>query len=232
VTAPFTIEQFLGVFAAYNAAIWPTQILAYGLGLIAVSALWSRKQPAAQLILSILALMWALNGIGYHVLFFAEINPIAKGFAAFFVLQSILFAVSVLVPSDLRFEVRLSCRSAAGLLFIVYALLIYELLGYWAGHGLMAGPVFGVAPCPTTIFTIGMLLLASGTWVAWLSIIPILWSLIGVAAAVQLGITEDFGLPVAGVALFIVLAVQAFQGGRGRETAEPPTGSAGTRVSP
>jgi hypothetical protein len=49
------------------------------------------------------------------------------------------------------------------LLFIIYALLIYELLGYWAGHGLMAGPMLRVAPCPTTIFTIGVLLLARGS---------------------------------------------------------------------
>ena len=83
--------------------------------------------------------------------------------------------------------------------FIVYALLIYELLGCWAGHGLMAGPLFGVAPCPTTIFTIGMLLLARGGWVVWLSIIPLLWSLVGLAAALQLGIPEDFGLPRASI---------------------------------
>jgi integral membrane sensor domain MASE1 len=61
VTGPFTIEQFLGVFVAYNCAIWPIQILAYGLGLIAVSAHWFRTALVAQLILSILALMWAVN---------------------------------------------------------------------------------------------------------------------------------------------------------------------------
>lgn len=210
-TAPFTIEQFLGVFAAYNYAIWPIQLLAYGLGLIAVSALWFRTTLAAQLILSILALMWAVNGVGYHFLFFAEINPLAKGFAAFFVLQSILFAVCVLVPSDLRFEMRRNFRSAAALSFIVYALLIYELLGCWAGHGLMAGPLFGVAPCPTTIFTIGMLLLARGGWVVWLSIIPLLWSLVGLAAALQLGIPEDFGLQVAGFGLVSALIIEKFR---------------------
>lgn len=26
---PLTIEQYLGVFVAYNAAIWPAQIVAY-----------------------------------------------------------------------------------------------------------------------------------------------------------------------------------------------------------
>ncbi len=205
---PFTVEQFFVVFAEYNAAISPLQIVAYGLGGLAVIALWLRRPPASRLIFAVLAILWALNGIGYHFLFFAEINPIAKAFALFFLLQSILFAAAAWVPSDLRFEVRLKFRSTAGLLFIVYALLIYEILGYWAGHGLMAGPLFGVAPCPTTIFTIGMLLLARGKWVMWLSIIPILWSLVGLAAAAQLGVPEDLGLPIAALVLVIALVAE------------------------
>ena len=225
-TAPFTIEQFLGVFSAYNAAIWPIQFLAYGLGLIAVAALLSRRLLAARLILSTLALMWALNGIGYHFFFFAEINPIAKGFAALFVLQSILLAMTAVIPGDFRFEIPRDVRTAAGLSFIVYAMLIYELLGYWAGHGLMAGPMFGVAPCPTTIFTIGMLLVAHGRWVVWLSIIPLLWSIVGLTAALQLGIQEDFGLPASGLVLAMSLACAALRGRRSARAGAPSTGSA------
>lgn len=220
---PFTAAQFFMVFADYNAAIWPLQIVAYGLGVVAVIALWLRGALAKRVIFSALALLWAINGIGYHFVFFAEINPLATAFAAFFVLQSILFAASVLIPNDLRFDVGLNFRAAAGLLFIVYALLIYGLLGYWAGHGWMAGPMFGVAPCPTTIFTIGMLLMARGRWVAWLSIIPFLWSLVGLAAALQLGIIEDFGLPIAGLSLAIVLAIAVFRGFQaGRATTTSP----------
>jgi hypothetical protein len=36
---PFAREQFLGVFVTYNAAIWPAQIVAYGLGYVAVAEL-------------------------------------------------------------------------------------------------------------------------------------------------------------------------------------------------
>lgn len=211
---PFTVSQFFAVFAQYNAAIWPLQIVAYGLGVLAVIALWRREPLSDPVILSVLAIMWALNGIGYHFLFFAEISPIANIFAGFFLLQSILFAASVFVRDDLRFDIRPNLRSATGLCFIVYALFIYELLGYWTGHGLMAGPLFGVAPCPTTIFTIAMLFLARGRFVVWLSVIPILWSLVGLAAAVQLGVPEDFGLPVAALALLIVLTVDTLQARR------------------
>lgn len=41
------------------------------------------------------------------------------------------------------------------MLLILYALIGYPAFGYFAGHHYPSVPVFGVAPCPTTIFTIG-----------------------------------------------------------------------------
>jgi hypothetical protein len=216
---PFTIEQFLSVFSAYNAAIWPTQIVAYLLGLVAVVAVWSARPIASRLNLAILALMWALNGIGYQFLFFSTINPAAHVFAGFFTLEAILFAACSVAAKELRFEIGRDFRSFTGLAAIHYAMLIYPILGIQLGHGLMAGPMFGVAPCPTTIFTIGMLLLMRGRWVVWLSIIPLLWSLVGLAAALQLCIHEDLGLPVAGLSLVLVLAADTFRVWSGRRSA-------------
>ena len=202
---PFTMPEFLAVFAGYNAAIWPFHLVAYGLGLVAVMAIYKPRPGLVRLAFAALAVLWAFTGIGYHLTFFARINPIAPVFAAFFVVQSVLFLASAIRPGDLRLQFGQDFRSIAGLVTIVYALAVYPVLGIWAGHGLMAGPMFGVAPCPTTIFTIGVLLIARGTWLIWLSIIPFLWSLIGVAAAVQLGIPEDLAMPVAGAVLATVL---------------------------
>jgi hypothetical protein len=207
---PFTIEEFLAVFVAYNTAIWPAQILAYALGLVAVISLWAGRPSASRLILAILAFVWALNGIGYHFLFFSMINPAAKLFAGFFVLEALLLAICAVSAGGISFRTGSDFRTLAGYAFIFYAMLIYPLLGIKAGHGLMLGPMFGVAPCPTTIFTIGFLLLAHGRWVVWLSVIPFLWSLVGLAAALQLGIPEDFGLPIAGLLLVLVLAIESF----------------------
>jgi hypothetical protein len=211
---PFTIADFLAVFAAYNAAIWPFHLVAYGLGLVAVRAIFKPRPGLVRPAFATLAILWAFTGIGYHLMFFATINPIAPVFAAFFVAQSVLFLASAIRPGDLRLQFGQDFRSIAGLVTIVYALAIYPVLGMWAGHGLMAGPMFGVAPCPTTIFTIGVLLIARGTWVIWLSIIPFLWSLIGLAAAIQLGIPEDLAMPVAGVFLAGTLVWQARAGRR------------------
>lgn len=206
---PFTIEAFLAVFAAYNAAIWPFQIVANALGLVALAALVVRRDGLVRLAFAALAILWAVVGIGYHRMFFARINPIAPVFAAFFVLQSALFLAAALRPGDLHLRLGQDFRSVAGLVTIGYAVVVYPVLGIWAGHGLMAGPMFGVAPCPTTIFTLGLLLIARGRWVIWLSVIPTSWSLIGLAAAIQLGIPEDLGMPLAGAVLAATMAVRA-----------------------
>lgn len=223
-STPFTIDQFLGVFVAYNAAIWPAQVVGAVLGFVAVTALWFDRRRSSCLILATLALMWLWMAIGYHLLFFSEINPGAVIFAAFFGLQAALLVACALVSPPLSFQPKYDLRSVTGFAAIGYALLIYPALGVWAGHGFMAGPMFGVAPCPTTIFTIGMLILARGRWVAMLSIIPLLWSVVGLAAAIQLDMTEDLGLPVAGLALLIVLVADFLRARRSQQASRPVLG--------
>jgi len=80
----------------------------------------------------------------------------------------------------------------------------YPLLGYFLGHIYPASPCFGVAPCPTTIFTFGLLLLTVKRVPKYLLIIPLIWSFIGFTAALKLGIKEDIGLLIAGVATLIL----------------------------
>jgi hypothetical protein len=89
-------------------------------------------------------------------------------------------------------------RGVLGSIVILYGLLIYPILGHAIGHVYPGNPTFG-APCPTTIFTFGILLWSVGL-PRYVLIIPTLWSIIGFFAAVSLGIREDIGLLVAGLA--------------------------------
>jgi hypothetical protein len=65
-----------------------------------------------------------------------------------------------------------------------------------------------VAPCPVTIFTFGLLLLADKRVPKYLLVIPFLWSLLGFSAALALTIREDIGLLIAGVLGTILIAVR------------------------
>lgn len=200
-TMPFSIEDFFGVFARYNDAIWPVQLVAYAAGIAAIALLFTGPRWGRSVVLAILALFWAWNGIAYHWLFFAEINPAAYGFGTLFVVQAVFLAVAAVKGGALRIDGRISIRSVTAWALIIYATIIYEALGYVAGHGLLNGPLFGVAPCPTTIFTIGVLLLFQGRSVVLLALIPIIWALVGTSAAILLDVPEDLGLAVAAFAM-------------------------------
>lgn len=196
---PFTIEQFLAIFEAYNLAIWPVQIVAYVLGLMAIALVVRGGANSGSLVSGILALLWLWTGLAYHLWFFAEINPVARVFALVFIVQAGVFVYAGIVQPELRFRAQASAPGLLGTLFIVYALVLYPLMGALLGHAYPRSPTFGVTPCPLTIFTLGMLLWVERPVPRYVLGIPLLWSLVGSSAAVSLGILEDTGLLVAAV---------------------------------
>lgn len=196
---PFTTEQFLTVFRDYNTAIWPAQIGAYLLGIGALGLAGRDSSMSDRLICLILATFWVWMGAVYHLLFFWAINPAAVLFGGLFLAQGVAFLSIGLRRSPLRFSTRSDLYGGIGGVAVLYALAVYPALGAWLGHGYPQAPMFGVAPCPTTIFTFGLLLWTRGRVPVWLLVIPTLWALIGTTAAVSLGILEDTGLLVAGL---------------------------------
>lgn len=202
---PFSVEEFLGILAAYNRAVFPLQWIGYLLGLIAIYFLFRPSRRGDKLISGILALFWLGMGTGYHLQWFTLINPAAYLFGIAFIIQGLWFFHAGILRPQLRFGFTPSLSGFAGILCILYAMSIYPLLNLWLGHEYPAMPVFGTAPCPTTIFTYGILLLGQSRVPFYLLMIPLLWSLIGVSAAIQLGMWEDLGLVIAGVGSVILV---------------------------
>lgn len=188
---PFTTDQFLGVFVEYNTAIWPAHLVAYALG-IAALVLATRKTPASgKIVAGILSFFWLWMGIAYHWMHFSAINKAAFLFGGLFVIQGILLAWLGVCRGRLDFARTSGAAAALGWLFVAYAMVIYPLIGHALGHGYPRSPSFGVAPCPTAIFTFGLFLWADRKLPAALLVVPFLWSLLGPSAAITLGIRED-----------------------------------------
>lgn len=195
---PFSEEQFLRVFAEYNRAVWPLHLAFYSVaGLTLLLAV--RKRPSSDRIISgALALLWLWMGAVYHLTFFATINKAAVVFGALFILQASLFFTHGVLNSSLAFRLRASLYGFCGAALFAYSLIFYPVVGHLLGHEYPAAPTFGL-PCPTTIFTCGMLLCAEGRVPTRVTLIPLVWSVIGTTAALYLGMTEDFGLLAAGL---------------------------------
>ena len=162
-------------------------------------------RAGGRIILAVLSAFWLWIGVVFHLLFFLQINFLAIGFGALFVIQGILFAASALAGRR-SFAFRADVFGWSGLFLAIFALAVYPLLAFIAGHGWPRMQVFGVAPTPTVIFSLGMLLMAERRSPLLLAALPLVWALIGGSAVFLLGsITEDLSLLVAGVAAFSLL---------------------------
>ena len=194
---PFTAQQFLDVFATYNESVFPAQIVMLVAAVIAVRLAGNRDTASSKAVVIVLSFYWLWMGVVYHWIFFSAINNVALLFGGFFVLQSIVLFYAGVIRTDLSFSQRSRPIKSIGTLFIVYALLIYPIIGLSAGHSYPYSPTFGL-PCPTTIFTFGLLLRSGRSVPLYVLPVPVAWSLLGFSAAYALGIWEDVGLLIAG----------------------------------
>jgi len=197
---PFTEREFFDVFGRYNAAAWPVVA-----GLWIVTLVYAARlvtTGASSIALSVLtAFHWAWSGVVYHAIFFATINRAAFLFAAMFVLEAVAIGWLGVVQRDLTFRWQRRAKETVGMLFVA-ASLMYPALVLATGHHAPRAPLFAV-PCPTTLFTTGLLLLARRTALS-VTIVPMLWALVGGTAAIALDVLPDLLLWVAAG----VLAVQ------------------------
>jgi hypothetical protein len=116
--------------------------------------------------------------IAYHFAFFTEVNSAAWLFGAAFTAGALWFVWMGVVKSELQFRWGDGIRGWSGGFLIGFVLILYPLLGYALGHHYPAVPTFGL-PCPTTIFSIGMLLFLVAPTPRSVFIVPLLWALVG-----------------------------------------------------
>ena len=193
---PFTKDEFFDVFAAYNGALWPAVVALWLASTLTCIWLVRSRRPHDRAICGLLTVHWTWSALAYHAAFFTQINPAAWAFAAVFLVQAMLFFWFGVVRQQLSFAVRRTTWTAIGWILVVYAL-AYPAINVMQHGSLLRIPTFGV-PCPTTILTGGLLLLASPTS-RILGIVPLVWAVIGGSAAVFLGVGADYALPVTAV---------------------------------
>ncbi len=195
----YTTEVFFSVFALYNAAIWPAQIIATALGVLVVLLSLRPRKGGDRIIAACLAASWLWTGVVYHLMYFTTIDWAAWAFGAAFAMQGMLFAWTGAARRRLRFRFSPDLAGWAGLGLVIFSLAVTPLIGSLTGHGWGRAPMFGVAPAPVTLFTVGMLLLTERRVPLHLLVIPVLWCLIGGTAAWLLNVAEDMVLLLAGV---------------------------------
>ncbi len=208
---PFSRAQFFDVFAAYNRALWPAALVLWIVAAILAARMLGRRPPGSRLVAAYLSVLWLWTGAAYHAVFFRKINPAAAGFAILFVVEGLLLAGIATFRRGLRpaahaprpvgesRSIAANWRPAAGAALMIFAL-AYPLAAAAAGERWPRLPTFGV-PCPTVLFTAGVLLRGETKLREIASVVPLVWCVFGASAAVLLAMIPDYSLWIAGIAL-------------------------------
>jgi hypothetical protein len=192
-------ENFFNVFRDYNDAIWPMQIVFYLIALSMIFLVFYKKSWSSRAISVMLAIFWVWVGLVYYLMFFRQNTPfIAIPFGILFIVQAALFLYLGVYKGGLSFGFKSDIYGLLGAFFILFSLVLYPIIGYISGHTYPAAPII-IAPCPTTIFTFGLLLMLEKNFNKYLLIIPLLWALVGTGAVVMYGVYADVMLPITGI---------------------------------
>jgi hypothetical protein len=217
----FSPRTYYRLFELYNAAIWPAQVAALVLGL-AVLALLCRPGAAHERgIAAILAGCWLWVAIAFHAHRYATINTAAVSFAWGFGLEAALLIWTGVVRGRLSFGRTADPANRAGLWIFLFALGIEPMLGPVFHRGWRQAEIFGVAPDPTAIATLGVLLLANGRGRRALFVVPAVWCAISGATLLAMKVPDSWIPPLAAA---IAVALAIWQGRvRGRTVGRGPT---------
>jgi hypothetical protein len=189
-------DEFLGVFTAYNQALWPAPDV---LSLVAFIAVCLALFPGPQrdrVACGLLSLLWAWSGLIYACGFLSRVTPLGYLFGGIFAMQAGFFLHVGVIRQEVHFWTHNGPRHLAGILLIFYSLVAYPALAALLGHSHPNSPSFGV-PTPVTIFTVGMLLLTKAPYARILFVVPLFWTIVGTWLAFELHIREDIALIVA-----------------------------------
>jgi hypothetical protein len=193
----FSLEEFLVVLESYNLDIWPLQIITYALILLVLFISLKPTKYSPKIILAALSFFWLSTGIVFCFIYWAPSHIFGYIFGICCTAQGLLFLYS-LIKSDITITSPDKTNMLIGILFILYAMIGYQILGYYLDHIYPKFFAVGLVPCPTTIFTLGLFVIINTKIPIKYVAIPFVISLGGFLAAYN-GIYEDIGLIILGV---------------------------------
>jgi len=196
----FSLPTYYRLFELYNAAIWPAQIVGIGAGLAIWALLGSGRHTwRRRVIAAILAACWLWVAIAFHAHRYATLTWSARYYAWGFGIEAALLLWTGVIRGRLVLE-----RRRAGLAIFLFALVVQPLIGLLLGRTWRQVEIFGVAPDPTAVATLGLILTATGR-VRWeLLAVPLFWCAISGATLASMK-APDAWIPLAAALVTVSL---------------------------
>lgn len=172
----FAPRTYWRLFALHNEALWPLHVLLAAAG-VAALAFALRRPGRGRPVAILLAFVWVFVGWSFIWQRYATINWAALYVAPLFLLEAALFLIGGPILGWLP-AAQARLRRWMGALLIGLAVGAYPLLAPVSGRPWETAEVFGVAPDPTAIATLGFLLLTRGRLARTLYPIPLAWCVV------------------------------------------------------
>ena len=211
-------EGWWSISGAYNNAIFPMQIIAMVTGITLTYFLFAKPNGRTNnLMKAYLAFTFAWDGIVFFLIFGKELPGTFLG-APLFIVTAVFFVTDIFTKKtefklpDARWHKYLT-------IFWILCAFLYPLIGLPLGHHYPRSCMFGVFPCPTTVFALALLAAAIPKVDKKIYILLLVWALpsIGKCFGV-LDLYEDCILFVAGVyGLTVLVKYWKAIGKEGRE---------------
>ena len=196
----FSPRTYYRLFALYNVAIWPAQIVAAVLGLATLALMRTGGEWRGRGVAAILAACWLWVAWAYLLTRYDSINWAAKYFAVGFAIEALLLIWTGLIRNRLLLHRPADAAGGAGLGLFLFALLVQPLIGPLVGREWVQVEIFGIAPDPTAVATLGVLLTAQRP--AWhLFLIPLIWCAISGATLWAMQSPDALLMPTAAVVI-------------------------------
>ena len=190
----FSSRSYYRLIELYNAAIWPAHLLALVAGVVVIGTIARPNQRARTTAALVLAAAWGWVAWAYHLERYADINTAAPYFASAFAVQALLLCLMAARPAT-AVSGRMQQRLALGIVGL--AVIAYPALALLRDGGWAQAEVFGIAPDPTVVATLGVLLGWRAHPIAW--IVPVAWCWVSGATLMEMRIGSAALLPVCAV---------------------------------
>ena len=225
----FSARTYYRLFELTNADAWPLQIVTLAIGLAIIFLIVRGTAWSGRAVAAMLAALWLFVAWAYMLERYDPINFAARYYAIGFVLQAGLLLWTGAIRDGIRFDSSPLIPAKAGIqspthepavepwvpafagtsgarwvgvALLVYALAIHPLIAPLSGRPWTQAEIFGLAPDPTVIATLGVLVAAARpNWL--LLILPLLWCII---SGLTLWTMEQPEAPVIAVAGLLAIA--------------------------
>jgi hypothetical protein len=197
----FSPRAYYRLFERMNEELWPVLILIA----IGVAGLLLWRGPIVirrKFLFGAIGAVGAMVAVVFLCQRYGAINWAAKYFAWGFLLESLLLWWYGVVRETRFATPAQGPARLAGIGLLVIGVAVYPTLARISGRPWRQAEIFGLAPDPTVIGTLGLLLLVPPYRRRLLFLIPMLWCLISGATMLAMGSLEVWVLALAGLTTF------------------------------